>query len=117
MFRSSMDTDAGKIATDIRGIAYGSTAVASLSTLLTDKTEIRGRQRHPLAKDVADLPGVRDGTKHAFLVCLALCVMSSCGEGEEHLQQESWNSPQYPAVVRAVVLVLERVGVGGEKRK
>ena len=74
MFRSSMDTDARKIATDIRGIAYGGTAVASLSTLSTDETEVRGRQRRPLAKNVADISGIRDGTEHAFLVCLALCV-------------------------------------------
>ena len=74
MFRSSMDADVRKIATDIREIAYGGTAVASLSTLSTDEIEVRGRQRRPLAKNVADLSGVRDGTDHAFLVCLALCV-------------------------------------------
>ena len=113
-----MDTDVRKIATDIREIAYGGTAVASLSTLSTDVTEVRGRQRRPLAKNIADLSGVRDGTDHAFLVCLALCVMSSSGEGGKHLQQESRDSrQQYPAVVRAVVLVLQRIGVGGEKRK
>ena len=118
MFRSSMNTDARKIATDIRGIAYGGTAVASFSTLSTDETEVRGRQRRPLAKNVADLSGVRMGRNMRPLVCLALCVMSSYGEGEQHLQQETRDSrQQYPAVVRAVVLVLQRIGVGGEKRK
>ena len=74
MFRSSMNTDARKIATDIRGIAYGGTAVASFSTLSTDETEVRGRQRRLLAKNVPDLCGVRDVTEQAFLVCLALCA-------------------------------------------
>ena len=59
--------------------------MASLSTLSTDETEVRGRQCRPHAKNVADLSGVRDGTEHAFLVCLALCVMSSYGEGEKRL--------------------------------
>ena len=46
-----------------------------------------------------------------------VCVVSSYGEGEKHLQQESRDSRQeYPAVVRTVVLVLEMIGVGGEKR-
>ena len=117
MFRSSMDTDARKIArhqgNPLRWYSCG------LAFYIVDgRNRGPGATAPPACKKCCRHFGHKgwDGTRVLGMFG-PVCVVSSYGEGEKHLQQESRDSRQeYPAVVRTVVLVLEMIGVGGEKR-